>query len=69
MHKEAAWACHAYNPAKRANDTSVLRVKVQIYIAFRAGVNCKASIGYHGRLERRDIPLSMLLAHVINVHT
>ena len=67
MHKEAAWACHAYNPAKRANDTSVLRVKVQIYIAFRAVVNCKAIIGHHGRLGQRDIPLSTLLAHAFNV--
>jgi len=47
MRKGAVQACHAYNPAKRANDTSVLRVKVQIYIAFRAVVNCKASIGHH----------------------
>jgi len=59
--------CHAYSPTKRANDASVLRVKVRIYIAFRAVVTCKASIGHHGRLGRRDIPLSILLAHTFNV--
>jgi len=67
MRKGAVWACHAYNPAKRANTTSVLRVKVRIYIAFRAVVNCKASIGHHGRLGRHDIPLPILLAYVFNV--
>jgi len=67
MRKGAVWACHAYNPAKRANDTLVLCVKVRIHIAFRAVVNCKASIRHHGRLGRRDILLSILLAHAFNV--
>ena len=67
MRKGAIWACHSHSLAKRANDTSVLRVEVQIYIAFRAVINRKASIGHHGRLGRRDIPLSILLAHVFNV--
>ena len=67
MRKGAVWACHAYNPAKRANNTSVLRMKVWIYIAFRVVVNCKASIGHHGRLGWRDIPLSILLAYAFNV--
>jgi len=67
MRKGTVWACDAYNLAKRANDTSVLRVKVRIYIAFRAVVNRMASIGHHGCLGRRDIPLSILLAHQFNV--
>ena len=67
MRKGAIWACHAYNPAKKTDDTSVLRVEVRIYIAVRAVVNRKASIRHHGRLGRRDIPLSILLAHAFNV--
>ena len=67
MRKGAIWACHSHNPAKRANDASVLRVEVRIYIAFRAVINRKASIWHHGRLGRRDIPLSILLAHAFNV--
>jgi len=67
MRKVAIWACHSHNPAKRANDTSVLRVEVRIYTAFRAVINRKASIGHHGRLGRRDIPLSILLAHAFNI--
>ena len=67
MRKGAIWVCHAHNPAKRANNTSVLRVEVRIYIAFRVVVNRKASIRHHGRLGRRDISLSILLAHAFNV--
>ena len=67
MRKGAIWARHAYNRAKRANDTSVLRVEVRIYIAVRTVVNRKASIRHHGRVGRRDIPLSILLAHAFNI--
>jgi len=67
MRKGAIWACHAYKSAKRANDTLVLRVQVRIYIAFRAVINRKASIGHHERLGRRDSPLSILLAHAFKV--
>ena len=38
-------------------------MEVQIYIAFGADMNRKASIGHHGRLGHGDIPLSILLAH------
>jgi len=67
MRKGAIWACHSHNPAKRTNHTSVLLVEVRIYIAFRAVINRKASIGHHQRLGRRDLPLSMPLAHAFNV--
>ena len=55
MRKGAIWACHAYNPAKRANDTLVLRVEVRIYIAVRVVVNRKASIRHHWRLGKTGV--------------
>jgi len=67
MRKGAVWACRSDKSAERANHTLVLRVEVRIYIAFRAVINRKASIGHHERLGQRDIPLSILLAHAFNV--
>ena len=67
MHKGAIWVCHSHNPAKRAKNTSVLRVEVRIYTVFQAVINRKASMEHCGRLGWRDIPLSIILTRAFNV--